>query len=212
MKKPLFYKIVVFIFIGTLVVQLLLNTYTKFLKPHGSILDQYATNVEALVSKDLPLEQLARDYEKTQKELQNFEKYEDSLRRIDKYPYDRIATLTAQKTALEEAIRDREEATVQPRKMVFYWIAGVLLVVVGMFSYRKISEWIGVTLCVLGFALAIWWASPAPRLLMNNHITAQQQDTLLTLEIIFSLLTLVFCIVAWVRFERAQQKTEAVAV
>lgn len=209
MKKPTFYKVIVFIFIGTLVVQLLLNTYTKFLKPHGSVLDQYTTSVESAVVHNVPFEQLVRDYATTQKELQNFEKNADSLRQADKYPYERIAALTTQKEKLEEAIREREEADIQPKKMIFYWIAGIILVAVGVVSYRKLSQWIGVTLCFLGFALSIWWASPAPRLLVSNRITMQQQDTLLTLEIIFSLLTLLFCIIAWVRFERAQEKTEA---
>ena len=107
MKKPLFYKIVCFISLVRLSSSCC-STHTRNF-PQGSILGLNTQQMwEALASKDLPLEKLARDYDKTQKELQNFEKYEDSLRRIDKYPYDRVATLTAQRTILAEAIRDRE--------------------------------------------------------------------------------------------------------
>jgi hypothetical protein len=169
--------------------QTLRHIYVKWLEPRTSVLEKYQEKVEADISKSKSLQELLALYDQAHKDVQEFEKAHPvapgEYRSSVKEPYNTEAKL-------QRAIQDVEERRKQIREVVFFFIAGTALALVGLFAFRR-NAWMGMALIILGFAEIIWWTSPSFR----NFGAQVEFERLLTIKLLLSVVSLIGLVALW---------------
>ena len=164
------------------------HVYYKWFEQRDSVLDKYATALTSQIKNAESLDHLVTLYDKAQKAVDAYEadktnpwiEYRD---RDEKEPY---------KSQLEvkKAIIDWESKSKDIFQLRFYWGVGLLLLVVGYLLFRKLNQWLGLTIIIVGFAEQVYWTSP-------NFFsgTGVEYERLLSNKLSFSLATLVLLVV-----------------
>lgn len=174
-----------------LVPQTIRHGYLRWLHPRGSVLDKYDQPLRDNISKAQSLDDLLRMYDEAHKKVEGAkaDKSTPAVPPSEKYetePYKSERTLA-------DAIRSWEGKAREIRELRFYWVCGLLLVVVGVVCYRKLNQWLGVTFLIAGFSQLIYRTSPT---FFGPDIT--EFDRLLANKFGFSLVSLlILLLVVW---------------
>jgi hypothetical protein len=136
------------------------HAYMLWFEPRGSALDKYDQPVKDQIAAAASLDELVRRYDSVRKEADQAKQelskegkelpYQD---RTEKEPY-------KSEQMLREAITQWEERLKEIHALKFYWLVGLVFFVLGLFCYRKLNRWFGLTLLIAGFSEFIYWTSP----------------------------------------------------
>jgi hypothetical protein len=169
--------------------QTLRHIYVKWLEPRTSALEKYQEKVESDISKSKSLQELLSLYDQAYKDVQEFEKAHSvapgQYRDTTKEPY-------YTQVKLQRAIQDVEERRKQISEVVFFFITGSALVLIGIVGFRR-NAWLGIALIILGFAEIIWWTSPSFR----NFGAQVEFERLLTIKLVLSAISLLGLVALW---------------
>lgn len=155
--------------------QTLRHVYVKWLQPEGSVLDEFRDNVERDIDTSEDLDDLVTRYREARRRGENA-------------------------GALRHAIEVTERRKERAFEVWFFWLCGLLGIVLGMFAYRRIDRWLGMAGIIAGFAEMAWWTSPIRR----YRGSRREFDDLLTLQLTLSLVALALLITLWLRTRRKE--------
>ncbi|HTH56231.1 MAG TPA: hypothetical protein VL728_09305 [Cyclobacteriaceae bacterium] len=165
------------------------HIYLKWMEPHSSVLDKYDKPITGEIRNAKSLKQLEDLYAEAHKKVLVAEP-NDSIKGVPPYQrYDREPYKS--ESELRDAIVQWESQSNEIFQIRFYWVAGILLVIVGYGLYQKINPWLGVAVLIIGFGEMVYWTSPT-----FFRGAGFEYDRLLDNKIVLSLATLVLLIVA----------------
>lgn len=89
---------------------------------------------------------------------------------------------------LSRAIDEKHEEEKRVFETRFFWLSGFMLLLIGLFCYRKINMWIGLSVIIAAFIQMIAYSGPI-------RFPDRDTDVLLLHKVVFSSLTIVLLIV-----------------
>jgi hypothetical protein len=182
------------------------HVYIRWVEPRDSVLDQFREKTEQEIAESKPLDELAAQYAGIKKKVQEEDtKHEEEVKRLPVSERDAdYARLQREpytsERLLHEAIELRERHQRELRELHFFWLCGLACVLLGFAAYFEMSAWFGTTLLLLGYLEMIWVTSPSFR----SFGAAQEFDRLLTAKVIYSIVTLLLVLIAWLFVARSQ--------
>lgn len=172
--------------------QTLRHAYMLWLEPRGSVLDKYDQPVKDQISTAKSLDELVRRYDPVRKQA---DKAREELSREGKsLDYNEAFQFEPYKSErlLKEAVQEWEKRSKEIHALRLYWIAGCVFLILGLFSYRKLNRWLGLTLLIAAFSEFIYWTSP------TFFGDTREFDRLLAYKVALSAVSLVLLIaVIW---------------
>lgn len=136
------------------------HAYMLWLEPRGSVLDKYDQPVKGQIAAAASLDELLRRYDPVHKQAdaakqERLKTREEPsfMEQTEKEPY-------KSEKMLREAITQWEERSKEVRALRFYWLIGLVFLVLGLLTYSKRNRWFGLTLVIAGFSEFIYWTSP----------------------------------------------------
>jgi hypothetical protein len=170
--KPLLKTLAILAFVA-LVVQTVRHAYMLWFEPRGSVLDQYDQPAKSEIGSAASLDELLRQYDPVRKQVDELSKTSSTpaYEQTQKEPF-------KTEQALRLAISEWEERSKEIRAIRFYCLVAAVLFVLGLFAYKKINRWLGLTLLIAAFSEFIYWTSPTfigatrefDRLLVNKLV------------------------------------------
>lgn len=107
---------------------------------------------------------------------------------------------------LRQAIQEWESKNKEIRELHYFWVAGLIALVLGMVIYERMERWTGFALVILAFCEMIWATTLSFHyFLSNNH----EFDRLLTQKFLFSAVSIILLLVAWVWLRKQDRRREA---
>jgi hypothetical protein len=178
------------------------HVYVKWIEPTSSVLDEYRPPIAEDIADTKDLDELVALYDVASKQVKAYEqtaslKDIDLSKRTDAEPYKSEAEV---RTAIE-----RWEA--QSRSVFqlrFYWLMGLLSIVVGLFAYARINPWLGMVGIITGFTEMAVWTSP----LWHSWGPQSQFERLLNQKLLLSILSMALLIGLWLRRARNRSREE----
>jgi len=152
--KPLLKTLAIIAFVS-LLVQTVRHAYMLWFEPRGSVLDKYDQPVKSEIASAVSLDQLLHRYDPVRKQADELAKTSSSpaYEQTQKEPFKTEQTL-------RQAIIEWEEKSKEVRAIRFYCLVAAVLFVLGLFAYKKLNPWLGITLLIASFAEFIYWTSP----------------------------------------------------
>jgi Flp pilus assembly protein TadB len=175
-----------------LVVQTVRHAYVLWLEPRGSVLDKYDRPLKDEIAAARSVDELVARYEPIRKEV---DRVKADRRATDpKASFEDLQDTEPfrSESSLREAIQSWEERAKEIHSLRFYWVVGLLLVILGAVSYLRLNPWVGMTFLIAGFSEIIYWTSPTflgavtrefDRLLVNKLALSLVSLALLALTI-----------------------------
>jgi hypothetical protein len=170
--KPLLKTLAILAFVA-LVVQTVRHAYMLWFEPRGSVLDKYDQPVKSEIGSAASLDELLRQYDPVRKQVDELSKTSSTpaYEQTQKEPF-------KTEQALRLAISEWDERSKEIRAIRFYCLVAAVLFVLGLFAYKKINRWLGLTLLIAAFSEFIYWTSPTfigatrefDRLLVNKLV------------------------------------------
>ena len=172
------------------------HVYVKWIEPSGSVLDEFRNDIESSIASAEGLDELVALYQGAQTKVELYESDPsnpkvDNYNRKDTEPYE-------SEIKIREEIEAREFDQNQLFKLWFYWSSGLVSLFVGVFAFRNINNWLGLSGIIVGFSEMLCWTSP----LFHNRLLSQQFEHLLTYKLAFSVITWAVLISMWILIER----------
>ncbi len=134
----------------TIGAQTLRHAYVLLIEPRESVLDKYEPAKQD-IAETQSLEELITLYEAAQKTAEEFRK--NNLKQPDEEPWEYESRLRAEEPAfqstelLEDAISEWESHNQQLYELHFFWLAGVVVLIIGTVIYLRVQRWAGI-LCM----------------------------------------------------------------
>jgi hypothetical protein len=206
--KPLRITLFVIAFV-ILASQTFRHAYVRWLETRVSVLDKYDTDTDKQISAAQSLHELEQAYDAAYKETKKEEEARRAKGEVEstESKYSRERTEAEKKEdRLRQAIQEWESKNKEIRELHYFWVAGLIALVLGMVIYERMERWTGFALVILAFCEMIWATTLSFHyFLSNNH----EFDRLLTQKFSFSVVSLVLLIVSWVALRRIEQRREA---
>ena len=179
-----------------LITQTVRHSYVRGFYNNQSVLDEFEDDVTLEIKSSVSLDSLLVQYEKAHNDVVVFEKdrTEDELREAFKA----ANKLHSVESKYKEAIRDWESKEEKIRELIVFWLAGFLIIIIGIFLYSKNYKWIGISLILSGVIEMIWWSSPS----IANQGASLEFLKLLNIKLIFSIITFIVLTGMWFLFRR----------
>jgi len=179
------------IFTVLLTTQFIGHLYERIFYNQESILDKDNTRTsEPLAERGLSLKELSMIYADAEKRVRVFEsgksKKELAIYSNSDEPYNK-------KIKIKEIIISRESDYRMIREIVFFWIAGLLLIAGGSLAYIKFEPWVGAPVVISGFTGMIW--KTGPLFFMQSGIPGS--SIILNVKLICTAITLAVVILYW---------------
>ena len=180
-------RVLAIIAVLILVTQTVRHTYVLWVAPRTSVLDRFDRPLSDRISAARSLDELVRLYEPVRAEADRARKASgearDTLRMRDEpEPF-------RSETELREAIETWESKAKEVHAVLFYWCAGLLVLLIGLSLFRFKRVWFGLALEITAFAEFVYWTSPS---LLGGNV--REFDRLLTLKVGLSVLSLLLLI------------------
>lgn len=186
-------SIIAFLALATQTVR---HAYLLWLEPRKSVLDKYDQPLKGEISGAASLEELLRRYDPVRKAADQArqERAREGKEGREVSRFDELQTEPFKtERALHEAITDWENKSKEIRELRFYWSVGLLFLLIGLLSYRRLSRWLGLTFLIVAFSEFIYWTSPT---LFGGN--TREFDRLLANKLAFSAVSLALLIaVIW---------------
>jgi hypothetical protein len=183
LKKTLFIIAVVIVS-----AQSVRHAYYRWIEPSVSVLDKYEAALRDDIKNAGSLEMLQTKYEEAHKKVVAYEA-DKTNPKVERYERDSIEPFKSEQM-LKSAIEGWEKSAKEIFKIRFFWIVGLIFLIVGYILYQKINVWLGMTFIIAGFSEMLYWTSPS--FFSDSTI---EFSVLLINKIIFSLVTLALLIV-----------------
>lgn len=188
--KPL-EKTLAMIALVVLTAQIVRHAYILWFETRGSVLDKYDQPLKNEIAGAASLDELLRRYDQVRKEVDEANRQREKAaepplpytRELDSEPF-------KSERALRDAITGWEEKAKEIRGLRFYSFIGLAFSIIGLFIYKKVNRWYGLTLIIVAFAEIIYWTSPT---LLGP--TTREFDRLLANKFVFSLIALLLLLV-----------------
>jgi hypothetical protein len=143
-----------------LVIQAVRHAYVLWLEPRNSVLDKYDRPLRDEIAAARSVDELLARYDPVRKEV---DRVKADRRAADpRASFEELQDTEPFKSeaSLREAIQSWEERAKEIHSLRFYWLVGLILVLVGAASYLRLNAWVGMTLLIAGFSELIYWTSP----------------------------------------------------
>ncbi len=177
-------------------VQTFRHVYVKWIQPSDSVLDEFNDDVESDIVQAKTLDELASLYREAHDAVEVYES-DPSNPTVEPQSRKEIEPYQTE-NKIKEEIRAREYDEKQLFKLWFYWVCGLISVFIGIFTFKNINNWLGLSAIIVGFSEMLCWTSP----LFHNRLHSQQFESLLNYKLSFSLVTWIFLIVLWLLIEK----------
>jgi hypothetical protein len=206
-------KITVFLLaVLVLTTQFARHIYVRYLEPRGSVLDTYEqTETKKAIKRAVSIDELVSRYDVAKKRIDELDdqrkKAEANKSRDDrdvlrdkfgeehKEDYKREADL-------KEAIQEWEKRSKEIYELRVFWLFGIAFLLGGAYLLVKGRGWLGMAFIVPGIIEMIWWTSPSFRF-AGSPI---EFERLLMNKLVFTVVTLVLVIAAWVMQEQKPKR------
>jgi hypothetical protein len=168
-----------------LVIQAVRHVYVLWLEPRNSVLDKYDRPLRDEIAAARSVDELLARYDPVRREV---DRVKADRRAADpKASFEELQDTEPFKSeaSLREAIQSWEERAKEIHSLRFYWLVGLILVLVGAASYLRLNAWVGMTLLIAGFSELIYWTSPT----FLGAVT-KEFDRLLVNKLVLSLVAL----------------------
>ena len=191
--------------------QLVRHVYVRWIEPRGSVLDQFKDETEQSIPTAQSLEELLTPYEVAWKKMKEHQKKREEDRKnneneqLDKYDGYTLKEPYKSERTLRGAIDTWEDHARQIKELHFFWWCGCAFSLVGAVSYGRIQPWAGLSLATLGFIEMLYATCPTFRILSAYA----EFDRLLTWKIIYTVISVVLLLGAWLYVARTRAKTDA---
>ena len=180
------------------------HVYDKWLDPRESVLDEFLDETDSSIVGAQSMEQLLDLYREAFDAVEEYEldpnnpKLGIFQRPINMPPYE-------SEYKIRSEIQSRESDEGQLFRIRFYWLCGLTSLFVGIFAFRRINRWLGLTGIIVGFSEMLCWTSP----LFSNRVFSSQFESLLNLKLSLSLVTWVLLIGLWLLIEKKRLLDES---
>lgn len=159
---------------------------------------------EETVDLDTPTAKLMAEYEALRKELQALnEQYRVAGRSEDERFELRQenAELYSRQDMLSSELHQREMMSENLRDTWVFSVAGMVLVMLGVFLYARGARWLGAGLVIPGLLELMWWSAPT----FSMGGAQLEYQALLLNKIVLTLIALVIVIGLWSRVRKEWQ-------
>jgi hypothetical protein len=172
------------------------HVYVKWIQPSGSVLDEFRERVDDDIAATQSLDELKAMYAKARAGRKDFEK-DKPLREVD------LAKRTNQEVyrseeELRAVILRVEEQERDLTRLWFFWLCGLLSVVLGLLAYARVNPWVGMVGLITGFVEMAVWTSP----LWRSSGPQGSFDRLLTLKLVLSFASMALLLALWLWGQR----------
>lgn len=181
-------KTIVILAFLALVSQSVRHAYMLWFQQRGSVLDKYDKPHKAEINAATSLDELMQRYEPIRKQVDELNEQHRKTGNPVSY-VDQQTDLYKSENELRQAITGWEEHAREIHELRFFWIIGLMLLVLGVVMYHKFSPWFGLTLVIAGLAEFVYWTSPT---FFGGTV---EFDRLLRNKLGFSLVSLVLLII-----------------
>ena len=194
MKKTLIVLFLIAMVIST--TQTFRHVYVKWVHPQGSVLDEFRNQTQSDIAGAKSMDELVELYREARREVDAHEADPDKDEMEPHYRMQEEPYLSANQIRSEITAREHDKR--QLFKLFFYWFCGLLSIFIGIFSFRRINPWLGLSGIIVGFTEMLCWTSP----LFHNRLMYQQFEYLLNYKLLFSLITWILLIGLWLLVEK----------
>ena len=144
-----------------LLCQTVRHAYMLWLEPRKSVLDKYDQPLKGDISQATSLDELVRRYNPIRKQAdQARAERVQTGKPVPPYSDEMTTEPFRSERELRTAIEEWERRSHEIREIRFYWSIGLLLLLIGLFFYKKVNRWAGVALAIVAFAEFEYWTSP----------------------------------------------------
>ncbi|MBN2547173.1 MAG: hypothetical protein JXB50_15330 [Spirochaetes bacterium] len=171
------------------------HIYVKYLYPRTSVLDNYKEEIEIKVDKTKSLDELEKLYKETNDKMKKIEKDDDNFKKNKEYK-----KLSDELDIIKNRIKKGEDINNRRNELVFYWLFGLICIMLGVVFYIIFNKWIGTAFVITGISEMIVWTSPLYR------IRSYGFDDLLNLKLLLSIISWFILIILWVINEKIFDK------
>jgi hypothetical protein len=172
------------------------HVYVKWVEPTISVLDEFKNEVESDISNAKNLDELVVLYQAAQANVKIYEA--NSENPIIEYRNKRDTEPYESELKIKKEIENREFDKNQLYKLWFYWSCGMITLFVGIFTFKSINNWLGLSGIIVGFTEMLSWTSP----LFHTRLLSQQFEYLLNYKLVFSIITWLLLITIWLFIEK----------
>jgi hypothetical protein len=168
-----------------LIIQTVRHAYVLWLEPRNSVLDKYDRPLRDEIAAARSVDELVARYDPVRRDV---DRVKAERRAADpKASFEELQDTEPFKSeaSLREAIQSWEERAKEIHSLRFYWLVGLILVLIGARSYLRLNAWVGLTLLIAGFSELIYWTSPT----FLGAVT-KEFDRLLVNKLVLSLVAL----------------------
>ncbi len=178
------------------ITQTVRHSYVRGFYNNHSVLDEFEDDVTLEIKSSVSLDSLLVQYEKSHNAVADFEK--NKTEEVLRESFKELNELRSVESKYERAIRDWESKEEKTRELIVFWLAGFIIIVIGIFLYSKNYKWIGLSLILSGIIEMIWWSSPS----IANQGANIEFYKLLNIKLIFSIITFIVLSAMWILFRR----------
>lgn len=171
------------------------HVYVKWIEPRSSVLDEFRDEVDSNITETESLDELVTLYRNATNEVERYESNLDNPK-ID-HSKRRHAEPYETQIKIEREISNREFDANQLFKLKLYWACGFVSLLLGIFSFIRVNQWLGLAGVIVGFSEMLFWTSP----LFHNRLHSQQFEHLLNYKLLFSVIAWVLLIGLWLLIE-----------
>lgn len=184
-------KILFVIAMLILVTQTVRHGYLKWFEKRSSVLDKYDTSTCKKIKEAKTLKELLQEHDAAHKKVEIYEQDKNNPvvpenKKQYKEPY-------KTQEELRNAIENWESKSKEIYELRFFWSSGLLILAIGLLFYKKINNWLGISLIIVGFVEMIWWTSPS----FNFGGAYPEFDRLLVNKLLLSIITLALLSLLW---------------
>ncbi len=206
-------KITVFLLaVLVLTTQFARHIYVRYLEPRGSVLDTYEqTEIKKAIKVATSLDELVSRYDAAKKRVDELDKqrkkaeasmskdnrdvFRDKFGEEHKEDYE-------QESDLKRAIQEWEKRSEEIYELRVFWLFGFAFLIGGVILLVRGLDWMGMAFIVSGIVEMIWWTSPSFRFAGSPL----EFERLLMNKLVFTVITLILVIVAWVMQEKRPKR------
>ena len=177
-----------------LAAELMRHTYIRWVKNHVSVLDKYDT-VASEIKEATSLTALEKRYAEELEKEKAAKQSEPAVLGGRSGLAGEFQAVNPESPVfkLRQAITDWEQRENQIRELRYFWVGGLVCLLLALVCHWRGLQWLSITLQIAGFAEMTWWTSPS----LGLSGAAEEFTRLLNNKIVFTALALVMLLIFW---------------
>lgn len=185
-------KVLAIVALVVLVAQSVRHTYIRWLEPRTSVLDRYERPLKSEITAAKSLEELVARYEPLRKQAEEARKQRQTQKGSPGVLDENELGALSPEYEVRLAIQDWETKAKELNGVLYYCVVGLVLLAVGIATFRWGNIWMGLALEISAFSEFIYWTSPT-----FFGSAGSEFDRLLSYKLFFSVaaLALLFLVV-----------------